>query len=83
MIMENVSSILYSKDSKLATRCAIHGLIHRTEIPEDYCGFQPKHAAVIQPLVQLAGQRLVYKKQSHGKCTISYFLKYILSVYNV
>jgi len=37
--MENVSSILYSKDFRLDTRCAMHELIHRTELPEDCCGF--------------------------------------------
>jgi hypothetical protein len=27
--------------------------VYRTELPEVSCGFQPKHVAAIQPIVQL------------------------------
>jgi hypothetical protein len=59
--MKNDSNILYSKDPRLDTGCTIHELIHRTELPEDSCGFQPKHVAAIKQLVQLVGERRVYK----------------------
>jgi hypothetical protein len=28
-------------------------------LPEDGCGFQPKHVGTIKPIVQLVGERLV------------------------
>jgi hypothetical protein len=45
------------------------GYIQHLCLPEDGCGFQSKCIAVIKPIIKLVGERLVYVRQSHRKCT--------------